>query len=282
MIKKLITYLPFNRMREIETYFRKNIDNLKTENNIVYVDNVFNPAQLEILKNNYDYVEIRGGNWNDRNLCFLQIIEDSINNPEDILVVDSDNVLNPNFQEIDETLTNKGYAFYNVADLSWETGKIDKRSKKIDSIIVNNHRIDVYTYKIYGIWREIFFIGPKQAVRLSPDLLKRINRQALLDLKKALNKIDIRLRNYISDETSIGFVYYYSGIKYIPWIAGTEHIYHSSSPLTDKDTFRMLRAITLAKLGKELFGHGYNRIYWFYFRYKLAYIARSVSIMLKP
>jgi hypothetical protein len=140
-------------MHEIETYFRKNIDNLKTENNIVYVDNVFNPAQLEILKNNYDYVEIRGGNWNDRNLCFLQIIEDSINNPEDILVVDSDNVLNPNFQEIDETLTNKGYAFYNVADLSWERGKIDKRSKKIDSIIVNNHRIDVYTYKIYGIWQ---------------------------------------------------------------------------------------------------------------------------------
>lgn len=281
MINTLVTYLPFYRTYEIEAYFKKNIELLKTQRNIVYVDNVFNDAQLEILKKNYDYVSIKTGNWNDRNLCFLQIIEDATNDPDDILIVDSDNILHSNFQEIDEALIEKGYNFYNVADSGWKPENLGNRNKKIDTINLKSFKLDVFSYKIYGVWKEIFFVGPKQAVRLSPELLRKINKSAILDLKIALNGLDPRIRNYISDETSIGFVYYYSGIKYVPWIIGTNHIYHSSMPIIDRDAFRMIRALTLAKLSKLLFGKGYNRIYWFYLRYKLAYITRSANFLLR-
>ncbi len=66
----------------------------------------------------------------------------------------------------------------------------------------------------------------------------------------------------------------------MPWIIGTEHMYHSSSPLTDKRTFRMMRAITLVKLSKGLFGRGYDRVYWLYFRYKMVQLARTIPVLL--
>lgn len=45
----LITYLPFYRIHELLLYFLLNMDLLKVERGIAYIDNVFNPMQHRIL-----------------------------------------------------------------------------------------------------------------------------------------------------------------------------------------------------------------------------------------
>jgi len=46
----LVTYLPFYRLHEVLQYFVKNIEILQPKHNIVYVDNVYNERQNEIIK----------------------------------------------------------------------------------------------------------------------------------------------------------------------------------------------------------------------------------------
>lgn len=279
MIDTLITYLPFYRIHEIEKYFRANIDNLRTNKNIVYVDNVYNEFQKDILKERFPYVEIRTCNFNDRNLCYIQILEDQIKEPSDVLVIDSDNILIDDFQKIDDEMQRAGFSFYNVADKGWNSASLGKRSSKIGEIKANVNIYPVYSFKISGIHRMIFFIGPKQAVKLDKNVLDRMNKKAIMDIKNSMQKIDLRFRNYISDETTLGFIYYYSGINDIPWIIGTEHECHMSTPITDVKTFRMLRALTFSQLGKNLMRNGYSRGYWLYFRYKLVQIGRTFPVL---
>jgi|GEM_PF-2713602 len=68
-----------------------------------------------------------------------------------------------------------------------------------------------------------------------------MNKKAIIDIKNLMQKIDLRFRNYISNKITLGFIYYYSGIKDIPWIIGTEHEFHMLTPITDVKTFRMLQ-----------------------------------------
>ncbi|MFP3130779.1 MAG: hypothetical protein RXR51_04260, partial [Nitrososphaeria archaeon] len=86
MINALITYLPFYRINEIEEYFMINLNKIKAFRNVVYVDNVFNEYQKNILKNHFPKLEIKTCNWNDRNLCYIQILDDMIKEPTDALV----------------------------------------------------------------------------------------------------------------------------------------------------------------------------------------------------
>ncbi|MFP3290762.1 MAG: hypothetical protein RXO33_03245 [Nitrososphaeria archaeon] len=278
MINALITYLPFYRINEIEEYFMINVNKIKALRNVVYVDNVFNEYQKNILKNHFPKLEIKTCNWNDRNLCYIQILDDMIKEPTDALVVDSDNLLVDNFSKIDDEMCKLGYGFYNVADSSWNNFP-NKRSKRIGEINVNGLIFPIFSYKVYGIYNMIFFIGPKQAVKFDKEILKKINVKAMNDIKNSLIRIDQRFRNYISDETTLGFIYYYSGIKNVPWIIGTQHKYHASTPITDKKTFKMIRALTFSKLGRNLIGKSYPRMNWFYVRYKLAYITRTISML---
>ncbi|MGC8593838.1 MAG: hypothetical protein ACP5LF_06105, partial [Nitrososphaeria archaeon] len=216
MIETLITYLPFYRIHEIEKYFKANINNLRTIKNIVYVDNVYYEFQKSILKEHFPYVEIRTCNCNDRNLCYIQILEDQIAEPSDVLVVDSDNILIDGFQKIDEEMRKAGFNFYNVADKGWNSASFGKRSPKIGEINADGNIYPVYSFKISGMRRMIFFIGPKQAVKLDKSVLNKLNKKAISDIKNSMQKIDLRFRNYISDETTLGFIYYYSGIKNVP------------------------------------------------------------------
>ncbi|MGC8593880.1 MAG: hypothetical protein ACP5LF_06315, partial [Nitrososphaeria archaeon] len=216
MIDKLITYLPFYRINEIEEYFKTNINNLRTSKNIVYVDNVYYEFQKSILKEHFPYVEIKTCNFNDRNLCYIQILEDLIEEPSEVLIIDSDNVLIDDFQRIDDEMQKAEYNFYNVADKGWKPDSLGKRNAKVGEIKTDGITRFVYSYKIYGMYNMMFFIGPKQAVRLDKGILNRMNKKAITDIKDSLLKIDLRFRNYISDETTLGFIYYYSGIKNVP------------------------------------------------------------------
>jgi len=68
-----------------------------------------------------------------------------------------------------------------------------------------------------------------------------MNKKAIIDIKNSMQKIDLIFRNYISDKITLGYIYYYSGIKDIPWIIGTKHEFHMLTPITDVKTFRMLQ-----------------------------------------
>jgi hypothetical protein len=46
----LATYLPFYRLHEVTQYFMKNVEILQPKHVIVYVDNVYNEGQNEIIE----------------------------------------------------------------------------------------------------------------------------------------------------------------------------------------------------------------------------------------
>jgi hypothetical protein len=48
----LATYLPFYRLHEVTQYFMKNVEILQPKHVIVYVDNVYNEGQNEIIEKN--------------------------------------------------------------------------------------------------------------------------------------------------------------------------------------------------------------------------------------
>lgn len=113
----LITYLPFYRIHELLLYFLLNMDLLKVERGIAYIDNVFHPMQHRILSQLLAEtgIEIRAGNWRDRNSTFLQIIRDAKSEDLDALVIDSDNVIDKELMKMDAELVHK-YMFYTVLD----------------------------------------------------------------------------------------------------------------------------------------------------------------------
>jgi hypothetical protein len=63
----LVTYLPFYRLHEVLQYFVKNIEILQPKRSIVYVDNVYNERQNEIIKRIVPQdIEVVQGNWRNR------------------------------------------------------------------------------------------------------------------------------------------------------------------------------------------------------------------------
>ncbi|MGC8836754.1 MAG: hypothetical protein ACP5PL_07430, partial [Infirmifilum sp.] len=60
-------------------------------------------------------IEIRHGNWRDRNKTFMRILRDAKEEGLDALVVDSDNVLDGRLARFDRELV-KRFGFYTVID----------------------------------------------------------------------------------------------------------------------------------------------------------------------
>jgi len=121
------------------------------------------------------------------------------------------------------------FDFYTIIDegaTNWK--KFLKRSRLIYELNVKSKKITVYSFRIPGFWRGIFFIGPKQAVRLSKNLLEKIDTKILRHVELALNNVEPELRQYLSDETVLGTILYYSGIKWIPWLEYSVHYTHGS------------------------------------------------------
>jgi len=121
-VDTLITYLPFYRVHEVVDYFMVNARLLGVRRRLVYVDNVFKDRQLELLRRIIpEEVEVRYGNWRDRNLTFMRIVRDAREEGLDALVVDSDNLLEPELASADGELVSR-YGYYTVLDHETRVG----------------------------------------------------------------------------------------------------------------------------------------------------------------
>ncbi len=231
----LVTYLPFYRMHEVIEYFIKNVELMKPRNAIVYIDNVFHERQKEIISKVIpNSIEVRVGNWRNRNNTWLAMLRDFHNIGDEIMVIDSDNVIDESMPSIHEEL--RKYPLYSVLDEeAWSIvpWKFLIRSRRLGDIMVNNEIKPLYAYRVYddalsNIFRGIrggptFFIGPKQAITFMklPDI-EIINR-----LERALGRVDPWLRSHISDETLLGIVAHLMGIVEVPWTIASHHYHHA-------------------------------------------------------
>ncbi|MFB6470597.1 MAG: hypothetical protein TU36_005125 [Vulcanisaeta sp. AZ3] len=282
MIDALITYLPFYRIHEVEDYFLKNVEVIGVRRAVVYVDNVYTDRQKAVLSKVLPSgVEVVPGNWRDRNTCFLTIIRDAIEHGDNALVVDSDNEVWPDLQMIDDQLISS-YGFYTILNNEAAGLLASPRVMNLGVVSVNGREVRVYGYKIVGLTKGIYFIGPKQGVRLSPWLLKHIDVDFLNKLMNALQRVEPSIRNYISDEITLGILLYYSGIGVTPFIVWSHHRYHGSMRGTERPIIKTLVATAHARLGRELVRIKRDRrALWYFARYKLAQLLNGVYALLK-
>ncbi|MGC9227273.1 hypothetical protein [Caldivirga sp.] len=271
-MEALITYLPFYRVHEVLDYFLSNAKLMSVRRSIVYVDNVFKDRQLELLRRIIpEEVEIRYGNWRDRNLTFMRILRDAREEGLDALVVDSDNLLEEELVNVDGELISR-FGYYTVLDHETKGRALFlSRSIRLGEVNVNGRSIEVYGYRIPGFWKGVFFIGPKQAVRLSKPLLESINLSVLGKIEESLKNIEPGIRLYVSDETTLGLLLYYSGIRIMPWVTMSHHMHHGSTIVNDKRTLKLLVATAHAQLGRGLVARGMGgRVLWYLSRYKIS------------
>jgi hypothetical protein len=276
MIETLVTYLPFHRIHEVGETFKYNFEQTHAKRAIVYVDNIYTDVQKRLVQRVsetlMENVETRPVNWMDRSLTLLNIIEDSMVEPTDTLIVDSDNFLGENFGDLDNRLQEAGFGYYTIMERGYPTmHRFIARSRVIGTVtLTNNMLIQVYGYRVTGTWRGIFFIGRKQAVKLDKQLLRKLDRRVILDAQKALLKMPLPLRNNMSDETTLGFVYYYSGVREVPWCIHSTHTAHESTQNVSPIFKRMLSSSAICFFARSLPKRRYPRVAWMYTRYKLA------------
>ncbi|WP_291999655.1 hypothetical protein [Caldivirga sp.] len=274
----LITYLPFYRIHEVIDYFMVNAKLLGVKHSIVYVDNVFKDRQVELLRRVLpEDVEIRYGNWRDRNLTFMRILRDAREEELDALVVDSDNLLEEELVNVDGELISR-FGYYTVLDHETKGRTLFlSRSIRLGEVNVNGRSVEVYGYRIPGFWKGVFFIGPKQAVRLSKPLLESINLSVLGKIEESLKNIEPGIRLYVSDETTLGLLLYYSGIKVMPWVTMSHHMHHGSTTINDRKTLKLLVATAHAQLGRGLVARGMGgRVLWYLSRYKISQLLNFI------
>ncbi|MEM1644791.1 MAG: hypothetical protein QXL96_02785 [Ignisphaera sp.] len=245
----LITYVPFYRLHEIEDYFIKNIEIIKPEYSMVYIDNIYSEKQINIVKKviNRD-IEIVFGNWRSRGGTWLKILNDMHNYGKDIVVIDSDNVLDARYPKIHGIL--KKYDIYTLLDYEGSQHNITgwlRRSKYVGDININGEKYPIYMYRIkprntlellLGKGSP-FFIGPKQLVYIS----KPLDLEVLEKVEKAFNNIEYSIRNNISDEAVLGVVLYLCNYEEIPWTIATHHYRHKDHVTGYMKTSKIITAI---------------------------------------
>lgn len=272
----LATYLPFYRIHEINEYFENNINIIKPDKAIVYIDNIYKENQKEILKRILpDHIEVRTGNWRNRNDTWIAMLKDFHTLSGDFIVVDSDNVVDSTFPKIHEKL--RSNPIYTILDFeAWERnpGHFLARSRKIGDIDLDGKTRPLYAYKVFdssigGIFRggSLFFIGPKQVVAFSKlpdlDLVTRVER--------ALSAVDPWLRNFISDETLLGVLAYLMGIEEVPWTIASHHHHHGS---TLGSATKILVASAHYQFSKGLLRELKNNIF---IRYNIKYLLSIIK-----
>lgn len=193
---------------------------------------------------------------------------------DDVMVVDSDNVVEPVLAEVHGLLRGRG--IYTILDKeAWgrNPGHFLARSRKAGDLKLSNADLPLYEYKVYddslgGMFRgSVFFIGPKQVVSFS-----RLPDVELLDrVERALEGVDPWLKNYISDETLLGVIAHLMGFEWVPWTIASHHHHHGSTP---GRATKLLVAAAHYQFGKGLvreFGG------WGFRRYALKYLLSSLK-----
>jgi hypothetical protein len=195
----------------------------------VFIDNVFNEEQKKILKKVLpDNIELRYGNWRNRNDTWIEMLKELQEIGSEALIVDSDNVIDSSLASLHSRL--KSYPIYTVLDEeAWKRNPrpILLRSRKFYEF----NGKEIYLYKVFSNKNvlkggSLFFIGPKQVVALS----KFPERELLDKVERALSRVDVWLRNFISDETLLGVIAHLMGIEEVPWVVASHHLHHGSTP----------------------------------------------------
>jgi len=218
MIDVLVTYLPLSRTDEIKAYFTQNVDIISPKKVLIYVDTRGEEPEFT-LSLPFDY-RLVFGDWWDRNLCWLKMLRDfRAQGFDNILVVDSDNTLNPDFQRIDKELLEAGHGFYTVLDTECPPELFINSSnqpKRLGSTLVRY-------WEIFKLGRNFFDIGSKQAVRLDARFLDKIEPTLIKELESIMSSLPPHDRNYIKDEWTLGVLAYNAGYRYVPWVVGSTH-----------------------------------------------------------
>ncbi|MDG6928410.1 MAG: hypothetical protein JRN01_08110 [Nitrososphaerota archaeon] len=224
----LVTYLPFYRVHEVIEYFDKNVQTVKPSKAMVYVDNVFNPKQIEILRSIVPpHIELRTGNWRSRSGTWFTMLKD-LQGLGEVAIMDSDNLLDDSFIEANSRM---GYDMYTVLDReAWSRGapNVMARSREAGEIEVKGQKVKVYAYRIYepSLRRKgtVLFIGPKQVV-----VYRKLPELTLIEkVEQAFMDVPAEFRGFINDEGVLGILAYLSGIRETPWIVLSTHMHHGS------------------------------------------------------
>ena len=280
----LITYLPFYRIHEVTEYFLKNVEVLRPRQAIAYIDNVYHSKQREFISKVVpDNVEVRLGNWRNRNDTWLTILSDlHTMSGDDALVVDSDNVVDPALVEIHTVLRTS--PIYTVLDWeAWGSGyprQFMVRSRRVGYVELGSGARPIYAYRVFDVGNvfrsgSLFFIGPKQVVSImKPPDVELINR-----VRQALSSVDPWLRNFISDETLLGILAHLMGIEEVPWTVASHHHYHASAPGTAP---KHLVALAHRQFAKALYGVFRRREFLaYYIKYSMAFLKNALPVFLQ-
>jgi hypothetical protein len=265
LIDYLITYISLNRFSDVPKYFEQNYQILKPKRARVYINDCQEPLIGDSINPS---IEVKASNLGDWNLGWMQILQDlkQDSNFKNAYVVDSDNVLPEDFQEIDDEMERKGYHFYTVQD-NRPVNLLKTRSRRVDE--------NIWKYKIRGSWKSVFFIGPKQGVRMSRDfVLSSLSGTAILQIKAAMEKLHPKVRQYISDDYTLGMLLYYSSISETPWIEEGSH-FGRQRPRLDVVT----NALAHSMFARRMLSYRKDKwLLWYYLRNKASLIARSLLV----
>ncbi|MGC9171211.1 MAG: hypothetical protein ACP5HD_10825 [Thermoproteus sp.] len=267
----LATYLPFYRLHEVELYFLKNVEALRPKAAVVYLDNVYREEQRKIVERIAPPgVEIKTGNWRNRNDTWLYMLRDFETYTGDWLVVDSDNVVEPHLAEAHGELRGRSPIYTVLDEEAWSRSPRNFLARSRPAGTAAGR--PVYSYKVYdGSWRgllrggSLYFIGPKQVVAFS----KLFDREVVERVGRALSRVDVWLRNFISDETLLGVLAHLSGIEEVPWIVASHHYHHGSAPGRATKIYVAAAHYQFAKaLGREFGG---------FLRYRTKYMLSALK-----
>jgi hypothetical protein len=273
LINRLVTYVPFERLHEIENYFLKNKDIIRPSRSIVFVDGEI-PWQADVVKQRLPPdIEVRYGTWGNGPACVIDILTYLKLEPSNTLIVDSDNVLDPDFLNLEPLIAEK-YDLYAIQNHDDTIGPIYEKRSNYVCTLSDGHR--VFEYRIPGHYNGILNIGPKQAIRLGGSSLGRLSQRVLDDMKVAVLSIDFKLRRFLADETNWGTILYYSGIERTPWTYGSTH-YQRKSPQYSVPSRYVANATACTVYGKKMMRR-YRRYILYYLRYKLAVIHRAIRL----
>jgi hypothetical protein len=278
MIDTLVTYIAFDRMQDINTFFVKNIQIVNPKRSIVYIDNVYDDFHKEVIYQTVgNSIEVRTGNWRDKNLCVINIINDLRKESGNALIIDSDNLLDPGFGDLDNAMEKLGHDFYTILEHARNSMALEpSRIRELEVIDLPEGKVQVESYKIAGIFHAIFYLGPKQGIRLGRRFLESLDGTLLDDVERALKRMHVGIGNQLSDEATLGLIFYYSGLKSTPWVEFTTHMQHSAGTGSGSNYSHVLKSIAHCALARGAFSNKRPRVYWYYFRYKATEIIRTL------
>ncbi len=238
----LVTYLPYNRIFDLKKYFEQSVKNSEPDDVAVFIDNVYDEWQVEILREKFNF-KIYYGSWNSRILTWISILDFFLSREGSLLVVDSDNVLDKGVREFLKSYNEKILTFMDWDD--WNNGSkgIMPRSERVGEIEFGGVKRPLYEYQVYNgsIFSSgaTFFIGPKQAVFISSKIDEEIYKR----LKAAVLSLPKSLAKHITDETFLGVLAYLIGLKKVKWTVGSRHFSLGPEVMIPKQ-LKIMRAVT--------------------------------------